>query len=239
MTLYFSSGLIMFYLANQQFLLFIILTLNFALPIPVFANNQSESLDLNPEIIKNSPVLQRWLEKIPNVLQDIENDPSFRTRVKLGYTEFPSTQHQGGVNVGVEDVFLGNTGLTVSANYQASFNGDRELTGGDLNYYILPLGNYINIAPAVGYRYFQTNNYSTDGVNVGVKIMFTLSRNGAADVSLIQSFIDPGGNDEVGLSTLAVGYAITNNLRISTEIQQQNSQIKKDSSVGIFLEWMP
>lgn len=229
----------MFYLARQQFLLFSILALNLALPISVLANNPSESLDLNPEVIKNSPVLQRWLEKIPNVLEDIDNDPSFRTRVKLGYTEFPSTQHRGGINVGVEDVFLGNTGLTVSANYQGSFNGDRQLTGGDLNYYILPLGNYINLAPAVGYRYFQTNNYSTDGVNFGVKIMFALSRTGAADISLTQSFINPGGNNEVGLSTLAVGYAITHNLRISTEIQQQNSQVKKDSSIGIFLEWMP
>ena len=229
----------MFYLARQQFLLFSILTLNFAWLIPVLANQPSKSLDLNPEIIKSSPVLQRWLKKIPNVLKDIDNDPSFRTRVKLGYTEFPSTQHRGGINVGVEDVFLGNTGLTVSANYQGSFHGDRKLTGGDLNYYILPLGNYVNIAPTVGYRYLQTNNYSTDGVNVGVKIMFALSRKGAADISLTQSFIEPGGNEEVGLSTLAVGYAITNNLRISTEIQRQNSPANKDSSVGIFLEWMP
>ena len=206
----------MFYLTKQQLLLFSLLALNFALPIPVLANNKpepqsvtgTESLDLNPEIIKNSPVLRRWIEKIPNVLEDIDNDPSFRTRVKLGYIEFPSTQHRGGISAGVEDVFLGKTGLTVSANYQGSFNGDRKLTGGDLNYYILPLGNYVNIAPAVGYRYFQTNNYSTNGVNVGVKIMFALSRTAAADISLSQSFIEPGGNEEVGLSTLAVGYEI-------------------------------
>jgi hypothetical protein len=237
----------MFYLARQQSLLSAIIALNLTLALPVLAGNESElppatasnPLDLNPEIINNSPVLQRWLEKVPNVLEEIEDDPSFRTLVKLGYTEFPSTQHRGGVSVGIEDVFLGKTGLTLSGNYQGSFNGDRELAGGDLKYYILPLGNYVNIAPAVGYRYFQTNNYSTDGVNVGMKVMFTLSRTGAADISLTQSFISPGGDNEVGLSTLSVGYAIAPRWRLSTEIQKQNSRVKKDSSVGIFLEWMP
>lgn len=237
----------MFYLARKQFLLSAIIALNFTLALPVLAGNESElppvtatdSLDLNPEIIKNSPVLQRWQEKIPNVLEEIENDPSFRTRVKLGYTEFPDPPHRGGVSVGIEDVFLDETGLTVSANYQSSFNGDRESVEGDLKYYILPLGNYVNIAPAVGYSYFQTNNYATDGVNVGIKVVFALSRTGAADISLTQSFISPGGSNEVGLSTLSVGYAITHDLRISTEIQQQNSRAQKDSSVGIFLEWMP
>ncbi len=30
--------------------------------------------------IKDSPVLQRWQRQVPNVLEDIKNDPSFWTR---------------------------------------------------------------------------------------------------------------------------------------------------------------
>lgn len=235
------------YLIRQHFLFFVIMVLDFTLALPVMAESEFElppataieSLDLPPEIIKNSPVLQRWLKDIPNVMQEIKNDPSFKTRLKLGYAEFPSAQHRGGINVAIEDVFLGETGLTASANYQSSFNGKRQLVGGDLKYYVLPLGDYINIAPAVGYSYFQTDDYTTEGINVGMKVIFSLSRTGAADVSLAQSFISPGGNNEVGLSTLSVGYAIAPRWRLSTEIQKQNSRVKKDSSVGVFLEWMP
>jgi hypothetical protein len=183
--------------------------------------------------------LQRWLREVPNVLEEIRNDPSFRTRLRLGYSQFPSTGQAAGFNVGVEDVFIGRTGLTVSGDYQRSFNGNREAYGADLRYYVLPLGSYVNIAPQVGYRNLTTGNFSTDGVNVGARLMLALSRTGAADVSLTQSFVSPGSNEEVGITTLSVGYAITRNLRLSTDIQKQNSREDKDSRVGIVLEWMP
>jgi len=199
----------------------------------------ANDLDLSPEIIENSPVLQRWQRNIPNVLEEIRNDPSFRTRVRLGYSQFPSTGQAAGFNVGVEDIFIGRTGLTVSGDYQASFNGKREAFGADLRYYVLPLGSYVNVAPVVGYRNIQTDQYSTDGVNVGARLMLALSRTGAADLSLTQSFVSPGSRDEVGISTLSVGYAVTRNLRLSTDIQKQNSRQRKDSRVGIVLEWMP
>jgi hypothetical protein len=199
----------------------------------------AQELDLSPEIIENSPVLQRWLRQVPNVLDEIRHDPSFRTRVRLGYSQFPSTGQAAGFNVGVEDVFIGRTGLTVSGDYQRSFNGKRESYGTDLRYYVLPLGSYVNFAPQVGYRNLTTGNFSTDGVNVGAKLMLALSRTGAADVSLTQSFVSPGNRDEVGITTLSFGYAVTHNLRLSTDIQKQNSREEKDSRVGIVLEWMP
>jgi hypothetical protein len=202
-------------------------------------NSAAEQLDLSPEIIENSPVLQRWLEEVPDVLDAIRNDPSFRTRLRLGYSQFPSTNQEGGFNVGVEDVFLGRSGLTVSADYQATFKGNRESVGADLRYYVRPLGSYVNFAPQVGYRYIETGNYSTDGVNVGARLMLALSRTGAADVSLTQSFVSPGSSNEVGITTLSVGYAVTRNLRLATDIQKQNSREAKDSRVGIVLEWMP
>ena len=199
----------------------------------------TQDLDLSPEIIENSPVLQRWRRNVPNVLNEIRNDPSFRTRIRLGYSQFPSTGQAAGFNVGVEDVFIGRTGLTVSGDYQASFNGKREAYGADLHYYVLPLGSYINIAPVVGYRNLQTDQYSTDGINVGARLMLALSRTGAADLSLTQSFVSPGSSEEVGITTLSVGYAVTGNLRLSTDIQKQNASQRKDSRVGIVLEWMP
>lgn len=197
-----------------------------------------EQLDLDAETIENSPVLQRWLEAVPDVLSEISNDPSFRTRLRLGYSQFPSTDQAGGFNVGIEDVFIGRTGLTVSADYQATFEGDRQAYGADLRYYVRPLGSYVNIAPVIGYRYLETDEYTTDNINLGLRFLLALSRTGAADVSLTQTWVAPGSNEEVGITTLSVGYALTENLRISTDIQKQNSSFNKDSRVGIVLEWM-
>ncbi len=196
-------------------------------------------LDLDPKIRQESPVLERWLEKIPDIAEDIRRDPSFRTRIRLGYAEFPSRDNSSGVILGVEDVFFGQTSLTLSGDYQTAFNGKRTAIGANLQYYLLPLGDYVNLAPMVGYRYIQTGNYSTDGLNLGLKLKLALSRTGAADITVSQSFISPGGANEVGLTTLSVGYAITSNLRLAADIQAQNSRARKDSSVGILLEWLP
>lgn len=196
-------------------------------------------LDLDPKIRQESPVLERWLEKIPDIAEDIRRDPSFRTRIRLGYAEFPSTDNSSGVILGVEDVFFGQTSLTLSGDYQTAFNGKRTAIGANLQYYFLPLGDYVNLAPMVGYRYIQTGNYSTDGLNLGLKLKLALSRTGAADITVSQSFISPGGDNEVGLTTLSLGYAITSNLRLAADIQAQNSRARKDSSVGILLEWLP
>ena len=203
---------------------------------PVWAETE---LDLDPKIRQESPVLERWLEKIPDIAEDIRRDPSFRTRIRLGYAEFPSTDNSSGVILGVEDVFFGQTSLTLSGDYQTAFNGKRTAIGANLQYYLLPLGDYVNLAPMVGYRYIQTENYSTDGLNLGLKLKLALSRTGAADITVSQSFISPGGDNEVGLTTLSVGYAITSNLRLAADIQAQNSRARKDSSVGILLEWLP
>jgi hypothetical protein len=202
------------------------------------SSEATEQLDLDAETIENSPVLQRWLEEIPNVLSEIRNDPSFRTRLRLGYSQFPSTDQASGFNVGIEDVFIGRTGLTVSADYQSTFEGDRQAYGADLRYYVRPLGSYINVAPVVGYRYLETDEYTTDDINLGLRFLLALSRTGAADISLTQTWVAPGSNEEVGITTLSVGYALTENLRISTDIQKQNSSFNKDSRVGIVLEWM-
>lgn len=194
--------------------------------------------DLDPNRIEGSPVLKRWLKRVPNVLADIKGDPSFRTRLRLGYSQFPSTKQAGGIHLGIEDVFAGRSGLTLSADYETAFNGKREAWGLDWRYYVRPLGSAINAAPVIGYRYLETTRYSTNGVHVGLRLLLVPSRTGATDLAVTQSWVAPGSENEVGLTTLSFGYALTHNLRLSTDIQKQNSRFRSDSRVGIGLEWM-
>ncbi|MEL4897048.1 hypothetical protein [Crocosphaera sp. Alani8] len=224
-----------FYITIISTVFFILADCVYAQPSEVTSEN---SLDLPPEVINNSSVLQRWMKEVPDVLDDINNDPSFRTRIGIGYAEFPSTEHDGGLNISVDDIFIGRTGLTISADYETSF-GKRDAGGVNLQYYLLPLGYYANVAPVVGYRSISTRNYSEDGVNIGGKVIFPLSRSGAADLSFSHTFISPGEDDEVGVSNVSFGYAITPEIRLATEIEKQNSRVKKDSQFSIILQWMP
>lgn len=198
----------------------------------------SQSVDLSPEIIEGSPVLQRWLEEVPNVLEEIHNDPSFRTRVRVGYAQVTSDDDGSGVNVGVEDIFIGGTGLTLSGDY---FAGSGGFSGGgaQLRYYVLPLGGYFNLAPVVGYRHIEGESYSTSGVELGGRAMLVLSRTGGADLSVGYSVVGIGGDQTVGLGTLAVGYAITPQFRLSTDIRRHDADGDNDTRFGIALEWMP
>jgi hypothetical protein len=208
-------------------------------PAPAAPQPNTDRIDLSPEIINGSPVLQKWMKEIPDVLDDINRDPSFRTRVKVGYSQYPSAGQTGGFHLAVEDMFFGRSGLSASANYNATFDGVRSAYGADAQYYLLPLGGYINITPLVGFRHLQTDKYNRDGLNLGLKLMLVPSRGGGADISLSQSWVGLGGNTETGLTTFSVGYALTNHLRISTDIQQQNAKENYDSRVGIGVEWMP
>ena len=203
------------------------------------AEEETNKLDIPSDVIKDSPVLQEWLKEVPNVLEEIKHDPAFLTRLRLGFLTFPSSDNAAGLNLGIEDIFIKRTGLTLSADYQTAFNGDRNAAGMDLHYFLLPLGSYVNFAPLVGYRYVQSNDFSTDGVHVGVRLMLALSRSGGGDISVSQSFISPGSNnEEVGITSLSVGYALTSHLRLSGDLEWQNSQENKDNRFGINLEWL-
>jgi hypothetical protein len=198
--------------------------------------DRQNTQDIPERVLKESPTLQRWLKEVPDLWEDIRHDPSFRTRLRLGFTTFPSTDNTGGINLGVEDIFIKRTGLTISADYQSAFNGDRNAYGADLHYFVLPLGNYFNLAPLVGYRYVQSNDFNTDGLHLGLRLMLAFSRTGAGDISLSQSYISPGGREEVGITSLSVGYAVTSKLRLSTDLEWQNSIEDHDSRTGINLE---
>ena len=198
--------------------------------------NSGDRLDIPDRVIQESPTLQRWLKEVPDVLEDIRHDPSFRTRLRFGFITFPSTDDAAGINLGIEDIFINRTGLTISADYQSAFNGDRNAVGADLHYFLLPLGSYINVAPLLGYRYVQSNDFNTDGLHVGLRLMLAFSRTGAGDISLSQSFISPGGNEEVGITSLSFGYGVTSKLRLSTDLEWQNSIEDNDRRAGINLE---
>ncbi len=195
------------------------------------------TLDLDPAIIEDSPTLQRWLEQVPNVAEEIRHQPSFRTRLRVGYTQFPSSGQISGFEAAIEDVFVvPGTGLTASADYSRSWNGQREDYGGEARYYLLPLGGYVNIAPTVGYRALSTSTYQTNGLDVGLRLMLVPSRGGGADLALSQQWVAPGSESEVGITSLAIGYAVTRQLRLGTNFQLQNSHFGQDSSFGLSLE---
>jgi hypothetical protein len=196
-------------------------------------------IEIGPEILNGSPVLQKWLKGIPDVMNDIKTEPSFRTRVKVGYSQYPSVNQSSGFHLAVDDVFFGRGGLSASANYNSAASGNFTAYGADAQYYLLPLGNYLNITPLVGFRHLETDKYKRDGVNLGVKVMVTPARGGGADLAVSQSWVGFGSATETGLTTLSVGYAINNHFRLSTEIQQQNAKENYDSRVGFGVEWMP
>lgn len=206
-------------------------------PVATPPNPDSE-FDIDPQIIEDSPVLQRWQEEIPDIAADIKYDPAFRTRVRMGYAQFPSTDHTGGIYLGIQDVFIGQTPLTVSAEYSGNWRGDRTLFGIDAQYYLLPLGWYGNVAPVLGYRLVESPEFDSEGFNVGLRIILIPSRGGGADLSLTQTWVAPGTDEEIGLTTFSAGYAVTSNLRVATDIQTQNAPHNQESRVSILLEWM-
>lgn len=196
-------------------------------------------LDLPPGVVESSPVLQEWLQRTPDIADEIANEPSFRSRLRLGYSQFPSSGNVSGVNAGVEDIFVWpGTGLTLSGDYARSGNRDRETYGAQARFYLFPLGGYVNFAPVLGYRQLSTRSYTTSGVDVGMRLMVVPSRGGGADIALSQTWVAPGTENEVGMTGASVGYAVTSHLRLSTDLQFQNSRFGQDSRLGLNLEWL-
>ncbi len=196
------------------------------------------SLDLDPKIIKNSPTLQRWIKEVPNIASDITSDPSFRTRIGVQYLSVRSSHHAPNFRVSIEDLRLSRTRATINTDFQISASSNYQTWGVDLHYYLYPLGSYINVASVIGYRNLKFSTYSTSGVDLGLRLLFVLSRGGGADVSLTQTWVAPGSNEEAGLSTLSFGYALNRQVRLSTELQHQNTKRGTENRIGIGVEWM-
>jgi hypothetical protein len=197
---------------------------------------EAEDLDIDPDILEDSPVLQRWLDNAPDLMEEIRHDPAFRTRLRVGYTH---VDDESGFQLGVEDIFLGDTGLTLNADYHSAGEGDYESWGVDLRYYTLPLGNRVNISPVVGYRALETPDDDVDGAELGVRLLLVPSRTGASDLSVSHTWVNPGSDHrEASLTTFTAGYALTQDLRLSSDIQIQVTGDRQDTRFGVGLEWM-
>ncbi|MGB3615023.1 MAG: hypothetical protein WBA10_14615 [Elainellaceae cyanobacterium] len=199
------------------------------------AASQESTLDLDDAVIESSPVLQRWLEEVPDILEDIRHDPAFRGRLRLGYLRLSTDGDDDGILVGLEDVILTRSGLTLSADYRGELGGDRYSGGGELRYYLLPLGRRINLAPVLGYRVIRTPRENLDGVAVGARLLLVPSRSGAADISVTQLLVNPGSGEEASLFTVSTGYALTQQLRISGDVQIETIS-ESDTQIAVILE---
>ncbi len=190
-------------------------------------------LELERQVIESSPVLRRWLENPPDLLEDIYNTPSFNTKLNIGITSRNSSL---GIEAGVEDLFVGQSPLTVNGSYQTEFSGRESELVANIRYYVLPLGSYWNISPIVGYRQFnQLDRPQISGLDVGLQGILILSPR-SSDLRLSHTLTSPSGNLEMSTTTLSTSYAISNNLRLGTKIEWRRSPLVYDSRVGFLLE---
>ena len=196
-------------------------------------SQRANDLEIDRQVIESSPVLRRWLDSPPDLLDDIYNMPSFNTKLRLGLT---SRNHSLGVEAGVEDLFVGRSPLTVSGSYQTEFSGRESEIQANLRYYVLPLGSYWNISPIIGYRQFnQLDRPQISGLDLGLQGILVLSPH-SSDLRLSHTFTSPTGNLEMSKTSLSSSYAITNNLRLGTKIEWRRSPLIYDSRVGFLLE---
>jgi hypothetical protein len=196
-------------------------------------SQSATDLKVDREVIDNSPVLRRWLTNPPDLLDDIYNSPSFDTKLKLGIT---SRDNRFGVDLGVEDIFLGQSRFTASASYQSEFSGRENGFEANMRYYVLPMGSYFNIAPQVGYRQLNVfDRSSISGVDVGLQGILVLSPH-SADLRLGQTFTAPGSNSELSITSLSASYALTKQIRLGSKIEWRRSPIVNDSRVGFVME---
>jgi len=194
---------------------------------------QANDLEIDRQVIDSSPVLRRWLERPPDLLEDIYNTPSFNTKIRMGIT---SRNNSLGVEAGIEDLFVGQSPLTVSGSYQTEFSGLESQFQANLRYYMLPLGSYWNISPIVGYRQFnQLHHPQISGLDLGLQGILVLSPH-SSDLRLSHTFTAPNSDLEMSITTLSTSYAITNNLRLGTKVEWRRSPLFYDSRVDFLLE---
>lgn len=211
-----------------------------ALAKPI-SNEQAETeLELEPGTVESSPVLERWLQETPDVIEAIRNQPSFSPRLQVSRAFFPSSDDENGLAVGIEDVFIGDLPLTINADYFGNFDdgdAEREAFGAHLRYYTRPLGSYINVAPIIGYRHIEAEGFSESGLQAGFQIKVVPSRGGGADFAYTQTWVSPTEEDSVLLTQFEFGYGLTNRLRLATDLEWQFAAGDTESRFGVGLEW--
>ncbi len=189
-----------------------------------------------PPALQSSPTLKKWLQQVPNIQDEIVNDPSFKTRVRFGYSRF-TQGNQDGILLGLDDLRLGKTPITLSGSYGTS--ASLSSWGIEIQSYLLPLGGYVNLAPVVGFRSIATSTTQAAGLNLGAKLLLVPSRGGGADIALQQTWVGLGTDQEVGIGKFSVGYAIAPKLRIATDLERWQGRSVFETRASLLLEWMP
>jgi len=202
---------------------------------PVLGQGIAEELELDPKIVEESPVLQRWFQEVPDVLEDLRTEPAVPTRVEAGIADF---DERLGTRLAIEDLYLGKTRLSVAGNYWQSFESRSVSWGAQLRYFVRPLGRKINFAPVVGYRSLGREEFTRDGVAVGGRLVLALSPGGGADASITQLFVSPGSDREVSRTVFAAGYALSDRLRLATTVQRIRSNTGTETDASIGLAWL-
>jgi len=205
-----------------------------ALPKPApTLKEQAAEVGIEPALLENSPVLRRWLQRPPDILQDIQNTPIFSPHLRTGIT---SRNNDLGAEISVEDIFVGQTPITLSGSYQTEFAGREQSVALQMRYYTLPLGSYFNIAPTLGYRQISPNQQpQVSGVDLGVQGVFVLSPH-AADLRIGQTFTAPGATNETGITSIAASYAITTTIRLHSRVEWRRNPGFYDQRFGMGLE---
>ncbi len=190
-------------------------------------------LDIQREFIETSPVLQRWLDHPPNLLEEIRNTPAVPTRLQAGIeADFWS--------VGLSDLQLLNR-VTLSGDYRQGLDQpDNQQYGSALRYFLAPSGSFINVAPQIGYRRVDQSDRTLSGIQYGAYLLFAPA-SGAADITISYLLLDPVEEQE-GWATIAditAAYALSPSIRLAGRYRWQNSTIDKERTFGVVLEWVP
>lgn len=201
------------------------------LPDPVPAP-LSLDLGLEGQILENSPVLRRWLQNPPNLLEEIRNTPVLPTRLQAG---FESSSHW---RISLQDLRLAER-LTLSGDYrQSSEYPEVRQYGSEMRYFLAPMGSPFNLAPQLGYRALEQKNRSLSGVSYGAFAVLALAP-GAADLTGSYSWVAPQEKGQATLAEITAAYAISPSFRLSARYSLRNSTLAQESSFGFGLEWIP
>lgn len=98
-------------------------------------------LGLDSQIVEDSPVLRRWLQGPPNLLEEIRDTPVLPTRLQAGFESASEWR------ISLQDLRLGDR-LTLSGDYrQSSENPEIRQYGSEVRYFLAPMGSRLNLAP--------------------------------------------------------------------------------------------
>ena len=184
---------------------------------------------LDAELIESSPVLQRWLEAPPDILDEIRNRPAVPFRLRAGLASNREW------TAGAEDIPIWHR-LTLSGDYRAAFDDQRDIEfGSSVRYYLRRRGAYFNIAPDLGFRRLDLADNVSEGLSVGLVGTISLAPR-TADLVVTYRLLEPASAAEATLGSVVAAYHLSPEIRLAGQANWRNSNNQNDLAAGIFLE---